>query len=120
MPALELVTDEAVATEVWEVIQRLGEMHCYLEMTNHLSDRELYEKLYTILDEPTEDYRMMAEGTSCHLQVLLSGEEDDHLIWLKYYADEETRQMWHHEFDTVLPPKKKAPHDRDQHLPHSF
>jgi hypothetical protein len=67
MPAPDTLSEEALCLEVWNVLQRLGEMHCYLDFTDHLSDQELYKKLYEILDEPTEDIRMMGEGVSCHL-----------------------------------------------------
>jgi len=117
MPTPDSLTEAAVETEVWEVIQRLSEMRCYLSFTNHLSDRELYQKLYTILDEPTEDVRKMEGTMQCHLDILLPGEEEDDLIWLQYYADEKTRQLWHEEFNFQLPPQSKAPYDRDHVLP---
>ncbi|MDF3128229.1 hypothetical protein P0Y35_03370 [Kiritimatiellaeota bacterium B1221] len=118
MPAPETLSDEEMSVEVWEVIQRLGDLQCYLDFTDHLSDQELYKKLYERLDEPTEDIRMIPQGSACHLEMLLSGEEEDDLIWLKYFADEKTRQMWHQEFNFQLPAHREAPYDRDHLLPH--
>jgi hypothetical protein len=97
------------------VIQRLSELHVYLDFTDHLSDRELYEKLYVEIDEPVEDF-FLGPGSGFHLELLAAGEEDDR-IWLRYFADEETRERWREEFDLELPPKESPPFDRDRLLP---
>jgi hypothetical protein len=43
--------------------------------------------------------------------------DDDSETYLRYYADEETRERWAREFGCVLPPKEKLPYDRDRLLP---
>lgn len=117
MPAPETLTEEEISAQLWVVLQALATLHCTLDFTNHLSDRELYEKLFDRLEEPTEDIRLMGDDITCHLQILLPGDEEDDLIWLKYYADDPTRQMWHQEFGFTLPPREDPPYDRDRYLP---
>ncbi|MEX2607115.1 MAG: hypothetical protein WD708_07185 [Kiritimatiellia bacterium] len=116
MPPPDSLNDEAVSLEVWQVIQRLAELQAHLDSTNHLSDRELYEKLYEHVDHPMMDV-FMGEGAAYHFEMLAAGDEEDDLIWLRYFADEETRQRWHREFGIDLPPKEDPPYDRDQYLP---
>ncbi len=117
MATADTLSELEISTEVWEVLQRLADIHCYLDATDHLSDRGLYEKIDAMLDEPAEDFRLMGEGSACFLEVLNACEEEDDQTWLKYYADEETRQMWHLEFGTNLPEKEAPPYDRDRLLP---
>lgn len=116
MPPPESLDDEAVSLEVWQVIQRLSELHAYIDTTNHLSDRQLYERLYEQLDEPVEDM-FPGPGSGYHLEMLASGDEEDDRIWLRYFADEQTRVEWRDEFGVDLPPKEDPPYDRDRLMP---
>lgn len=116
MPSPETLNDDQVGLEVWQVIQRLSELHAYIDSTNHLSDRELYEKLWEHLNEPVPDLTM-GENAACHLEILAAGEEKDDQIWLMYYADDQDRQHWEQEFGVDLPPKCTPPYDRDRLLP---
>jgi hypothetical protein len=44
--------------------------------------------------------------------------DEDTMIWLKYYADEEERQRWNLDFpDHPLPAHEPLSFDRDRHLP---
>jgi hypothetical protein len=43
--------------------------------------------------------------------------DEDSEIYLRYYADDETRERWHREFGCVLRPKETLPFDRDRFLP---
>ncbi len=53
-----------------------------------------------------------------HIDILGSGSEADNDLWLKHYADEETRQHWLKDFpDDEIPPHEDPPYDRDRHLP---
>ena len=55
---------------------------------------------------------------NCHLDLVGSGSEEDIALWLKYYADEETRVQWARDFpDMVVPPHENPPYDRDRQLP---
>ena len=116
MPPPDSLDDEAVSLEVWDVIQRLAELRAYLDGTNHLSDRELYEKLYEHVDHPVMDV-YLDEGSAYHFEMLAAGVEEDDQLYLRYYADEKDRKMWREEFGVELPPKEDPPHDRDRLLP---
>jgi len=47
-----------------------------------------------------------------------SGSEEDIFLWMKYYADDATRQQWLKDFpDYEMPPHEEPPFDRDKDLP---
>jgi hypothetical protein len=116
-PAVEL-DDASLSAELAEVIRELAEMHCFLESTDHLSDRELYEWLWSDgLREETADMSAMPDG-AWHTSPIGAGSEEDMAIWLKYYANEEDRQRWHRDFpNDPMPEQESLPFDRDRHLP---
>lgn len=118
-PAAEL--DEAALTEkLWQLIHELARRPLFLHSTDHLSDRELYHWLVT--DGLREE--LMGFGLpfgNCHLDVLGSGSEDDVILQMRFYEDDEERARWAKEFpDFPMPPKEKPPFDRDRHLPKAF
>jgi hypothetical protein len=115
-PPAEL--DEAsVHAKLGEVLRALGTMHCFLEDTDHLSDRELYEWLWTDgLREETPD--LSQRGGAWHISPIGSGDEQGMVIFLKYYATEQERGRWQKEFPAnALPPHCSLPYDRDRTLP---
>jgi hypothetical protein len=109
--------DRQVSAVLSTLIARLAETSNYLSNTDHLSDRDLYERLW---DETLhERMKLMPkdEGTY-HIDMVGSGSEEDIELYLRYYADEKWRQEWVSSFpDSVLPPREKPPYDRDRHLP---
>src|SRR5437773_11886976 len=110
--------DASLHTKLHEVICALATMLCFLEGTDHLSDRELYEWLWSDgLREETADMSAMPEG-AWHTSPIGAGSEEDTAIWLKYYADEEDRQQrWHRNFpNDPIPEHEVLPFDRDRHL----
>src|SRR5829696_3251876 len=46
LPEPDAVSDADIRTKLWEVLAGLDKIRAYLEQTNHLSDRELYAKLW--------------------------------------------------------------------------
>ena len=116
-PAAEL-DDPSLSAKLLQVIRELMELSCFLERTDHLSDRELYEWLWSDgLREETADMSAMPEG-AWHTSPIGGGSEEDMAIWLKYYADEEDRQRWHRNFpNDPIPEQEPLPFDRDRHLP---
>lgn len=118
LPPPEELNDDKLHEKLWEVIRGLAEVNTYIESTDHLSDRELYVRLWMeTLNEPTWDMRGQGNA-GCHIQMTMgaSGEEADD--WLVYYASEEDRERLLEEFpDHPVPPHKELPCDRDQHLP---
>jgi len=118
IPAPDSLDDEALGLELWQVIQRLAELRVFLYATDHLSDRALYEALYTEnLNDDIPDIEL-DEDSACHIDLTGSGSEEDIHTWLTYHANEDERGVWQNEYpDESLPPRRKPPFDRDQYLP---
>jgi hypothetical protein len=116
-PAAEL-DDASLSAKLAEVIRELGELHCFLHDTDHLSDRELYDWLWSSgLRDDSPDISGMS-GAAWHTSPIGACNDEDTAIWLKHYADEEQRRRWHHDFPAnPMPAHESAPFDRDRHLP---
>lgn len=116
----ESLNDDALKIKLKEIIDRMASVGAYLLHTNHLSDRELYEYLFhdalreeTVLFPENPSYAYMIDLTG-------SGSEDDNQTYLKYYADEEYRRRWAHDWpDDRMPEHEEPPFDRDRFLPQS-
>jgi hypothetical protein len=120
LPSPEALDDTALTSKLWEVIHGLASLGVYLYFTDHLSDRELYVRLWhDVLRDPmelTDD-----DGSAWYVDMASGGSEEDSLVYLKYYADEDARRWWTQEWpDDSLPPAEKPPFDRDRHLPQGF
>lgn len=116
LPPPEDLDDAAVTAKLGELFEALARMRVFFSGTDHLSDRQLYEKLLReTLAEPTTLVEM-DENSACHFDLSSSGEYQDE--WLRYYADEESRQRWAKDFpEDEMPPHEAPPFDRDRHLP---
>ena len=120
VPAPETLDDDALKIELKEIIDRMASVGAYVLHTNHLSDRDLYDYLYhdalreeTVLFPENPSYAYMIDLTG-------SGGEDDNATYLKYYADEEYRRQWAHDWpNDPMPEHEEPPFDRDRFLPQS-
>jgi hypothetical protein len=87
-----------------------------------LDDAALTTKLWLLTDGLREE--LMVFGLpfgNCHLDVLGSGGEEDVILQMRYYEDDEERTRWAKEFpDFPMPTKEKPPFDRNRHLPKAF
>ena len=55
---------------------------------------------------------------SFHLSLVGTGGAENIRAWLTYYADEESREYWRHDFpEEDIPAHQNPPYDRDRHLP---
>jgi hypothetical protein len=120
IPAPDQLDDTILTTKLQEIIQRMATLGAYLLHTNHLSDRELYEYLYH--EGLREEAVFFPENPSYAYTIDLtgSGSDEDNLTYLKYYADEEHRKQWAHDWPSdPIPPHEDPPFDRDSSLPHS-
>jgi len=120
VPAPETLDDQALKIKLKELIDRMASVGAYVLHTNHLSDRDLYDYLYhdalreeTVLFPENPSYAYMIDLTG-------SGGEEDNVTYLKYYADEEYRRQWAHDWpDDPMPEHEEPPFDRDRFLPQS-
>ena len=120
VPAPETLDDDVLKIKLKELIDRMASVGAYVLHTNHLSDRDLYDYLYhdalreeTVLFPENPSYAYMIDLTG-------SGGEDDNATYLKYYADEEYRRQWAHDWpDDPIPEHEEPPFDRDRFLPQS-
>src|SRR5215216_5527282 len=120
MPVPDQLDDNSLTAKLQELIKRMATLGAYLLHTNHLSDRELYEYLYH--DGLREEAVLFPENPSYAYMIDLtgSGSDEDNLVYLKYYADEEYRKQWAHDWpDDPMPPHEEPPFDRDSSLPQS-
>ena len=109
--------EDALHARLWVIINAMAGVGMVLESTDHLSDRELYR--YLVSEALCEETILSPPG-SCgvwHLSPIGGGSEEDSQIYLRYYADDETRADWLRDFGGILPTKKKPPFDRDRLLP---
>ena len=109
--------DASLHAKLHQVLRALATMHCFLEDTDHLSDRELYTWLWSDgLHEETPDLSHL--GGAWHTSSSGSGNDEDIAIFLKYYASEKERRRWKADFpNDSLPPHCALPYNRDRSLP---
>ena len=117
LPAPEELSEVAISSKVWELIEQLAQLRVYLAHTDHLSDRALYTWLWEEeLPEPLW-LEGFLYGGRMFVDVLGSWGDEDSELYLRYYADDEDRALWTSMFADTLPPREQPPFDRDRWLP---
>lgn len=110
--------DVALRKALWSIIEGLGRLRVFLEQTDHLSDRELYTQLLRELLPEEMPALDVDENSAWHIDVLGYDKPE---LYLKYYADEKTRESWRIDFpDDPIPPREDPPHHRDSQLPQNW
>ena len=120
LPSPRSLKDSEIYAKLWELIHVLSLMSVFLYCTNHLSDRELYEQLWhcSLREGSFRFQNRTSFHAVYHIDMVGSGSEDDIYNYLKYYASEENRLWWQHNYpEDNFPLHEKAPFDRDRHLP---
>lgn len=107
-------------TELWRLIEALAMARVFLYRTNHLSDAELYTRLWhEVLDGDAPDFARTPDD-ACHWDFAdySTGNKADESVWLRFYASEKERREWLRDFpDTRPTPRQRAPFRRDHRLP---
>ncbi len=118
LPVPDSLADNELETKLWEVIHGMAKRRHFLENTDHLTDRELYQKLWdkTLNEEveevPTDLTQFVAVFQMCE-DMEFGGE-----IYMQYYADDFEREMWTYDHPgEPLPPKRELVADRARQMP---
>jgi hypothetical protein len=110
----DAMDDKALHAKLWEVIRGLATRRTYLSSTDHLSDRELYEHLWTTtLNEWTDAIDATMGACACHIDLL--GSEKVNFLHPKYEAGHEDWALRSPE--NPVSEHVDPPYDRDRHLP---
>jgi hypothetical protein len=118
LPAPDKLDDSQLSAKLWEVIRGMAMLRMFLYNTDHLCDRELYEELWHEVLREESPVMPINENTACHIDLVGSGSEEDNELYLRYYADEEDRQLWVEDWpNDTMPMHEEPPYDRDRHLP---
>ena len=118
LPEPEALDDAALTTKLWEVINALAMLRTFVERTDHLSDRELYEFLWKRGLREETPVEPLNATEAFHLDVLGGCSDEDLQLNLRYYADDDERRDWAKDWpDDPMPPHEDLPFDRDRHLP---
>lgn len=107
-------------SELWRLIRALADARVFLYHTNHLSDAELYARLWreTLAGECPDFARTRDDAFHWDFADCGSGDPDDERLWLTYHASEGERREHLRDFpDIVLPARRRAPFRRDHRLP---
>jgi hypothetical protein len=122
VPPADQLDDKTLSVKLQEVIYGMAYVGAYLLHTNHLSDRELYEFLSDCLTEEVvlfpdnPDYAYIIDM----IGGVESGSDEDTQTYLKYYANEQQRVKWGHDWPgDKIPKHEDPPFDRDRFLPQS-
>ncbi len=116
LPRPEELDDAEVGRKLWEVVGGLACLQVYLASTDHLSDRELYSRVWRSVF-PRPSYPPIPDAAVVIDCIALDEDRRD-LDYLRYYADELARSMWRNQWpEKELPDRKALPFDRDRFLP---
>ena len=118
LPPPGSLTDDQLTAKLWEVVRQLAGRRTFLERTNHLSDRELYSRLwYKTLREEHPDLPV-DESNAWHIDLAGGCTEEEVYLEHQYYATEPERRDWLANFpDYAMPAHVDPPFDRDRFLP---
>ena len=118
LPPPEQLDDAAVSEKLAEIARAMSERNVFIEHTDHLSDRALYETLYReALHEAKKDVPLVESGAFSSIDLVGSGSDEDTDTFLRFYADDETRAHYEELYPQGLPPREPRPFDRDRHFP---
>ena len=115
------IDDADLRGELWRLIWVMALLRLLLEHTDHLSDRELYERLYgEELNEPT-NFQPGEADAPIYVTDLLGGYGPDEIrLLLTYYADRLDGDHVADLRDSLeggAPESQPRPYDRDRFLP---
>lgn len=108
LPRPDSLDDDLLSSLLYDTIDRLFSVRVVLEMTEHLSDRELYTVIYRDI-LPACEKKVDLPGNYLCWRCL---DESDTETWLSYYATEAERLQWLETCDGPLPEPLELPFPR--------
>ncbi len=108
LPRPSTLDDDVLRELLEDAIDRLFCVRVVLEMTEHLSDRELYTLIYRDI-LPACEKKVDLPGNYLCWRCL---DESDNETWLTYYATEVERLQWLENNDGPLPEPRELPYPR--------
>jgi hypothetical protein len=118
LPPTASLDDAGVHAKLRQIFEALAGMSTFVSSTDHLSDRELYEHLWSDSLREVGMVGKPGSGWINYIDLIGSGSDEDTELWQKYYMTDEQRAHWAKDFpDDVMPAKEKPPFDRDRLLP---
>lgn len=109
LPRPESLDDARLHEVLWDTIHKLYNRRIVLEMTDHLSDRQLFCLLYRDILPATEK-KIDLPKNYLHWHCLDDCEDEE--TWLRFYASDEERTEWSEENNRELPPSEPPPFPR--------
>lgn len=108
LPRPSSLDDDLLNTLLGDAIDRLFSARVVLEMTDHLSNRELYTLIYRDILPACEKKVDLPGNYLCWRCV----DEADHDTWLTFYATESERLQWLENNEGPLPEARPVPFPR--------
>ena len=109
LPSPETLTDDDIHDLLWQTIGALYEQRIVLDLTDHLSDRQLYCLIKRDI-LPSYEKKIADHRNFLHWHCL---QENDMDCWLRYYATDYERLQWQQETGLDLPIKNDPPYPRE-------
>lgn len=110
-PQPEKLSDGEISQALTELVWGLADLGVQIDDADHLPDRELYIRLLEFCDEPSVFFPGMKNATY-HWSPIGACTEEDNVNYLRYYADESTRQQWAKDFKMELPERETPAYPR--------
>lgn len=108
LPLPKALDDDLLYQLLHDTIDRLFSVRIVLEMTEHLSDRQLYTMIYRDI-LPACEKKVDLPGNYLCWRCL---DEADTEQWLRFYATESERLQWMAAHDEGLPEQQELPFPR--------
>jgi hypothetical protein len=94
LPPAEQINDDERTANLWLVIRQLAHRQVLLERTNHLSNRNLYARLWGKFLRDEHPELPVDESNAWHIDLLGCCTEADVFLEHQYYATEQERRDW--------------------------
>jgi hypothetical protein len=110
IPVPDRISQDQMSAVLISTIDKLFQKHIVLDFTEHLSDYDLYCLIYRDI-LPAYEKKLDRRDTYLHWDC--ANTSDDPETWLRYYANDEDREIWAAENEEEdIPPHEDPPYPR--------